>query len=350
MNKTLSIILTFDFAPAVTPYSLFDIGQNKKYYNQQLSDQEYMVAYESTIKVELKNILALCLTKSTPLAVYFSGTFLEMLQKNDPAMIKQIKAALASNHLELLGGTYHHSLASIYSSTHFDREIVLHQRLYATLLGYKAMHFYNTENLYCKEITDRVYQHGYRGIFAGTIDWYLWKDKNRRIFHAPEHPDLNVYLLDTDGGTALFSLPERTSHFIQFDSSQLTHYGGVQSIVHKAKTKAEILPLKEHAQTEPSLTPYHIKSPVMGSNRGLDTESLHSNSLQNRATKEYYKLEKAIVQTKNESLINDWKRLGHLAYILQMSKDENKHVIPYDFYNSYLNILNDMEIRTRTNK
>ncbi|UXP30582.1 hypothetical protein N6H18_09470 [Reichenbachiella agarivorans] len=345
MNKELSLILTFDFAPVLAAFSLFDIGQNKPYFNTIKTEETFAIWYENTIKEELTQVISLCESQETPLAIYFSGDFLEMLQQHDLIMLQKLKTVVDSGFLTLLAGTYHNSASSIYSESHFLEEIDAHIKLLKTLFATKAKYFYNTENIYCTEITEILDKKGFKGTFAGTIEWYLGKDKNQRIFHAANHPKQKIFLLDTDEGTALFSDPDRNNHFLQFDAHLIKQLGGIKSIIFKARNKAALRSLAEQISQSSKTSAYNIKSPVISGTHHMSLESIHSNALQSRTLKQYYQLESAVQLSKDKKLKQVWSQLGNIEYIIQMSKDEHRNHLPYDFYNHFMNILNDLEIR-----
>ncbi|RJE75723.1 hypothetical protein [Reichenbachiella sp. MSK19-1] len=345
MNKTLSLALIFDFTYSLESFTLFDIGHQKPYFKPIQSEENFMIAYQGQHRETLHEAVQLTTQDDTPISLYLSGSFITLMSKFDPETITLIKNALKQGKLSLLGGTYHHSLASIYSFKEFISDIKTHQKLLKSTFDYHTSYFYNTENIYCNDIADTLHELGYKGLFAGTIEWYLWKNKEMRLFHATNQPEQSVFLLDNDRGDSLFSDPDRHTHFLQFDPQTISSFGGLKSIVQKARQKAKILSLDEQVINTQDTTPYNIKSPVMGSVRGLSLESFHSNALQNRALKEYYKLEDPVKKTKDPDMLHDWASLGNIQYFLQMSKDEDQHLLPYDYYNIYMNILNDFTLR-----
>lgn len=345
MTKKLSIILTFDFAYSLEPFSLFDIGQNKNYFNEDQSDEDFMIDYQGHIEEELNDLLLLCQKDGAAIAAYFSLPFLEMLGKHDSKMLVKIKEAIKHGGLQLLGGTAHHGLSSIYSTELFKEEVKNHREALEKLFDTASMTFYNTENLYCNEITDTLLDLQFEAMFAGTIEWYLWKDKTKRVFHSTTDTKQKVLLLDHDQGESLFSENDRNVHFLQFGMAELKELGGIKSIVKKAQRKAELLSIEQQIAEAGETTVYNIKSPVMGSAHGLTLESFHGNALQNRSLKEFFALEEKIRKSKDKTLIKDWSRLGHIQYLLKMNKDEEQQVLPYDFYNYYMNILNDLSLK-----
>lgn len=344
MSKKLSIILTFDFTYPLTPFSLFDIGQYKNYFDEAKANEEFLSNYHHFVRQELNDLCVLA-DKGMRMAAYFSAPFVEMLQQYDPAMISKLAELAQNRKLDLLGGPCHHSLASIYSKGHFNRELASHKALIEQTFQTVPQYCYNTENIYCNDIAEIITRQGFKGTFAGTISWYLWEDKNSRVFYNFPKRNLNLYLMDQDHGQSLFSDEHRHSHFIEFGLQELYELGGLDSIIRKAKAKADILPLSSHETDPRSTTTYNIKSPVMGSTHGLSMESFHGNALQTRCAREYYVLEEKVISSGDKKLLSDWSRLGHMHYLLQMSKDEHRHVLPYDQYNYYMNILNDLSLK-----
>lgn len=346
MMKSISISFIFDFSYTLPKFTIFEIGQGKPYIDYNTSNVNFKAQYRSFFKEQLEVLNVLCTDQGLNISVYFSGIFLEFLEEVDSEMVKKIRASVESGNLELLGGTYYHSLTSIYSKESFTDEASKHKEKLKTTFNAVPVHFYNTENIYYNELPQLLQKNGYVSTFGASIDWYLGKEKDKRIFNSKASDKFHVFLVDSDQGQNIFDRQEMSTHFLQLESHGIFELGGIRNIVAKAQSNAQIKALSHHDKQPEKLSTYIINNPVMGSSRGLTLASFQDNGLQRQALKQYYALEDSVNKSNNKELRQKWLQLGNINCFLNMSPDIDEEIKPYDIYNSYMNILNDLEIST----
>lgn len=343
MNKQVSISFIFDFAPSLAKFSIFEIGKAKPYLDTELSQKNFESKYNEFFKEQLTGLIHACNEKRGSTSAYFSGTFLEYLEASDSQMLQRLKDSVLDDNLSLLGGTYYHSLSSIYSKSIFINEVILHQEKLLAVFGKKPIHFYNTENIYFNDLANTICELGFTSTFGGSIDWYLGEAKDKRIFHSKDTDQLKILLVDSDDGKNIFDNEEMPVHFLQLESNGIAKLGGVKNIINKTASKAHITSIANQLKSK-DLKAYHVNNPIMGSSWGLTLSSFHDSALQQQAIKQFYKLEALVTKTENQELIQKWMALGNINFFLKMSTDLNEDSIAYDTYASFINILNDLEI------
>jgi hypothetical protein len=343
MNKQVSISFVFDFAPSLTKFSIFDIGEGKSYIDSEAFEQNFESKYEGFFKEQLEALIQASNVEKVPVSVYFSGTFLTYLEIYHDQMLHKLKDAVNEGNLSLLAGTYYHSMSSIYSKDIFVNEVKLHQEKLRSVFDKTPNHFYNTENIYYNDLAISLNELGYTSTFGGSIDWYLGENKDERIFHSKYSDQLHILLVDSDEGKSIFENEEMSIHFLQIEPNGMTKLGGVKNIIDKTQSKAKIASIENLTKATKS-SPYHVNNPIMGSSWGLTLASFHDSALQQQAIKQFYKLEGIVTKTNSQKLIQEWLVLGNINFFLSISTELNEDTLAYDTYASFINILNDIEL------
>ena len=333
MNKLLSFILVYDWECPLSEFSFFDIGSGKPYFAEDETEL-FGDFYQGKVKSQLEDLI----NAGQPLSVYFSGPFLEQLVQIDPTIIKNLKSA---KHIEMLGGTYHHSLTSLHSKSHFQREAQWHQKLIKKVFSRKTTSFLNTENFYFNDLTVQLADLGFKTTFASAIEWYLGEKQSQRIFHSRSKEDFQLLLVDQDKGDTLFHNPEVTNHFMQFDRRLLEEFGGWKAVLKKTQNIAKPTSLQEQL-TKKTSDIYNIRQPISCSYYGTDPDQLRDYPLQKSWLKQLYGLESSIIK-KSEALQKQWSQLGSIGVLKKLNPelDENS----YDNYQSLINILSDLHLK-----
>ncbi|SMD33734.1 Glycosyl hydrolase family 57 [Reichenbachiella faecimaris] len=337
MSKLLSLVLVYDWECPLSEFSFFDVRSGKSYFAE---DEENLFNewYISGISNQLDEVI----DAKHPVSVYFSGSFLELLAICDPTRIKSIKSA---KHINILGGTYHHSLASLYSKSHFEREVSWHQKLVKNLFGVKPIYFFNTENIYFNDLALQLESSDFKSTFAGAIDWYLGDKKNQRVFSSKSNEGFMLMLVNHDGGDTLFHDHEVVNNFMQLGSQQLEDFGGWNELIRKTKTKAELVALNKQMKTSTTET-YNIRQPISAAYGSVDLDQLKNYPLQESWIKQLYGLEASLVK-KPEALQKKWSRLGSIGVLKSLNPDldQGETNNSYNVYQSLINILSDLHLK-----
>jgi len=107
-----------------------------------------------------------------------SGMFLYQAALYEPQLVEKLKSLVATGNVELLGGTYYHSLASLSSLglNEFIAQVKEHKDLIKQVFGYEVRVFENTEYIYNNEIARAVESLGFQGILTEGLTRLLeWR-------------------------------------------------------------------------------------------------------------------------------------------------------------------------------
>ena len=132
-------------------YSAFDTGTDHNYftpdYNDQTSNERILhkVAEKSYLPTNRRLIKLLRDNPDFKLSLSITGTVLEQLEKWSPETLESFKELIATNRVEVVAETYHHSLAFFYSRSEFETQVEMHKKKVQELFGKTPQVFRNTE-------------------------------------------------------------------------------------------------------------------------------------------------------------------------------------------------------------
>ena len=108
-----------------------------------------------------------------------TGSAVEQFKAYAPEVLDSFKRLAATGHVEFLGETYSHSLASLASPEEFKAEVKLHSQMLKEEFGVKPTAFRNTELIYSDDIAKAVEGMGFKTMLAEGAKHILgWKSPN----------------------------------------------------------------------------------------------------------------------------------------------------------------------------
>lgn len=177
-------------------YRFFDIG-NDHYYYDDFRNEDIMHNMVSRCYLPANNAMMDMIKASEgrfKVAFSISGTALEQFETYAPEVIDSFKELLATGKVELLSETFSHSLSSLGDADEFKNQVKLHKEKIKAIFGITPKVFRNTELIYSDEISDMVYQLGFRGMLTEGAKHVLgWKSPNY-VYSAATHPQLKLLL------------------------------------------------------------------------------------------------------------------------------------------------------------
>ncbi len=113
-------------------------------------------------------------------AFSLTGTFIEQCREFDPGVLDSFRDLVETGNVEILGETYHHSLASLFEEQNeFKEQVKMHTGLIKEEFGIEPRVFSNTEALYNNRIAKAVEDMGFEGIITEGADRILgWRSPN----------------------------------------------------------------------------------------------------------------------------------------------------------------------------
>lgn len=127
-------------------------------------------------------------------AFSISGVALEQMEIYTPEVIDSFKELVATGNVEFLSETYAHSLSSLGDPDEFKHQIDKQEDKIQTLFGVKPKVFRNTELIYSDDISEIVYEKGYKGMLTEGAKHILgWKSPNY-MYCSSVQPNLHLLL------------------------------------------------------------------------------------------------------------------------------------------------------------
>ena len=370
-------------------YQIFDIGKNHEYYdekkNKEILNRVVNKCYLPT------NRLLLELIKKYPefkVSFSFSGTVLEQLEQYEPEALESFKELVKTKNVEILDETYHHSLAFIYSRNEFKRQVVLHNKKIKSVFKFAPKVFRNTELIYNNDLAYMIEKMGYKAILSEGADKILgWRSPNF-VYKAHGTENLKVLLKNyrlSDDIAFRFSNPnwpgfpltaEKYASWISEIKEDVVNlfldyetFGehqwpetGIFEFLKKLpeefiKRKIGFKTPSEIIKNCKSIGEFNSYGFISWADIERDLSAWLGNELQQAAIKELYNMEDEILKTRDERLIEDWRRLqtsDHFYYMCikwfsdgDVHKYFNPYDNPYDAFITFINILNDLRERTQ---
>jgi alpha-amylase len=371
-------------------YSVFDIGKNHNYFDEKKNK-------EVLLKVAKKcylpaNKLMLSLLKNHPefrISYSFSGVALEQFEKYSPETLQSFQALADTGQVEVLSETYYHSLAFVKSKQEFKKQVNLHKQKVKRLFNISPNVFRNTELIYNNELANFIESMGYKGILAEGADHILgWRSPN--FLYRPKTTKkikllLKNYKLSDDiafrfSNQGWTEWPLTVPKFAQWvnsangngncinlfmdyetfgehqweDTGIFSFLNGLPSEILKHpdnnfKTPSELVKSYEPVS---ELDIHHL---ISWADVERDLSAWLGNSMQTSALELLYHLEKQIIASKDDKLIEDWRKLqtsDHFYYMCtkwfsdgDVHKYFNPYDSPYDSFIAFMNIINDLKLR-----
>lgn len=321
-------------------------------------------------------------------AISLSGVFLEQAQNFVPSLITAFQELVETDCVEILAETYYHSLAFLYSLDEWKAQIKKHEEKIFEIFKIKPKVFRNTELIYNNSIGKEISSLGYKGILAEGHEKFLkWLSPNY-IYQATGNQDLKVllrnYKLSDDiafrfSNRAWSEWPLTTNKFTNSinsfgeDSQCLNLFMDLETFGEHQWDQTGIFEFMRYLPTEilknkhKFVTPseaiekfkpvgeYNCPELSSWADENRDISAWQSNNMQKEIFDKLYALEEKVKSTKNENLIDIWRRLttsDHFYYIStkdyadgEIHKYFSPYDTPYDAYINCMNILTDLNYR-----
>lgn len=379
----------------VKKYRVFDIGQDANYFNdnseEKTNNEKIFKKVAEKCYLPTNQVLLDLLEKHPEFRVSFSisGVALEQMEMYAPEVLESFQNLVKTGRVELLSETYHHSLAYLYSPSEFRKQVRLHRKKIIDLFNVEPEIFRHTELIYNNNLASEVAGLGFRGILAEGADHILgWRSPN--FVYRPKGLKntgllLKNYKLSDDIAfrfsskdwsewplgapkfaswvSALNGSGEVVNLFMDYETFGEHQWADTGIFDFLRALPAEILkhPDNNFVTVSEAIKKYKPKDEIDApdfyswADTERDLSAWLSNPMQQDAARKVYSLEKSILQTKNQELINNWRRLltsDHLYYMCtkwwhdgDVHKYFSPYESPYEAFISYMNAVADLELR-----
>lgn len=371
-------------------YDFFQIGNSDSYFDEftnaeilsRVCDKSYLPAIQLFKKLSQKT------DERFKVSLGLSGTLLEQLEDHRPDVLKGFQELVESGIAELVGGTYHHSLASIFSSQEFARQIQLHRKALHKYFGKQAEVFANTELLYRDDLAELLGANGFKGVLAEGVP-HLLGQRSPDFVYKPSSIG-NVSLLLRNGGlsddvgfrfndTNWSEYPLTAEKFLNWmevsngplrnifldletiGEHQPEHSGIFQFwehfILQAVEKKMNFLHGSEVITQFPKVDSYSCPHHSSWADAEKDKSPWVGGIIQQESVQKLFRLQQWVMASDDRDLISKWGCLQTADHFLHMSTKGGEagavhayfspYEDPYMAYTYFMNILADVQIRAR---
>jgi alpha-amylase len=371
------------------PYDCFKIGYDHSYEDVE-KNREILNRVSTKCYLPANNTLRRLIEKhggNFKIAYSISGTALEQMEKYRPDVLCSFQELAKTGCVEFLSETYYHSLSFLYSKEEFVRQVGKHREKIEELFNQSPTVFRNTELIYNNEIANFIAELGYKGIMCEGLDHILGYKSPNFLYHPPQNKRIKSLLKNyklSDDIAFRFSnkdwaeWPLTASKFATW-AHQIAGNGETINLFMDYETFGEhqwsetgIFNFLEHVPEEILKHPdFNFRTPsevieAYDTRSDYDVHHLSSwadierdlsawlgNSLQHDAMERIYNLEKAIKETEDLDIIDNWAKLltsDHFYYMCtkywndgDVHKYFSHYNTPYDAYINFMNVVTDLE-------
>ncbi len=381
----------------IKKFSVFDIGNDSEYFNDDSGSSlnNKLILERVSMKSYLPtNAILLDLLKKHhgfKVSFSFSGVFLEQIEKDFPEVVESFQKLVSIGRVEILSETYYHSLSFLYSRPEFDFQVKKHAKLIKKLFGVVPKVFRNTEFIFSNELASHVEKMGYQAILAEGADHILdWRSPN--FVYTPLGCNkikllLKNYRLSDD---IAFRFSEKSWKDYPLDAPKfaqwISRHNGEGELVNLfmdyetfgehqwehsgifnflKRLPEEILNHPDNNFVTPSeaVCRYCPKGEldfphyVSWADNERDLSAWLSNDLQKDSFEKVYAMESAVMATKDEKIIENWRKMqisDHFYYMCtkwfsdgDVHKYFNPYESPYEAFISFANAMSDLRLRVK---
>lgn len=375
-------------------YTIFDAGRAHDYFNAPQGSRENnadivrKVAEKSYVPTNERLMRMIEHNPKFKLSLSITGTVLEQLESYAPEVLKSFQDLVATGRVEIVGETYHHSLAFFYDRDEFEAQVQMHRNIVRRLFGVTTTAFRNTELSYNNDLAYWADQAGYKAILSEGWDPVLgWRSPN--FVYRPAHTQhvkllTKNYKLSDDiafrfSNRDWESYPMTVDKFMDwtkdawdqplinlfmdyetFGEHQWEESGIFDFLEHLPKAwlgeeAHTFMTVSEAAEAFDAQDFVDCPQTVTWADTERDLTAWLGNTMQQGAIASLYGLTKSIKDTDDLSLIEDWRKLqtsDHFYYMCtKYFTDGDVHayfspyVSPYEAYIDFMNAYHDLKYR-----
>jgi alpha-amylase len=368
-------------------YRLFDIGTQDDYFDDAANAAILRRVVEKCY-LPTNRILAEQIRQSDgrfKLALSLSGTLLEQLSLYAPEGLASFQSLVDTGGVEILGETYHHSLAGLADRAEFVDQVARHRRLIERVFAQRPHVFRNTELIYWDDLAPAILELGFRGVLVEGADHVLgWRSPNH-VYSAAKAPNLRLlprnYRLSDDVGFRFSQQswegwPLTATKYADWlaanQGESINLFLDYETFGEHQWAETGIFDFLRHFPgecfrrglrfTQPSHLARRAPAAVLSFPRPTswadverDTSAWLGNRLQDAAHERVYRLGRAIRELGDPALMERWRRLTTSDHVYYMCTkwfadgDVHKYFSPfespYDAFVVFMNVLEDLEQR-----
>lgn len=377
-------------------YTVFDTGVDHVYFDAPFeagpSNERNLkkIAEKSYLPTNARLLKMLHEHPQFKLSLSITGTILEQLEAWSPEALESFRELVQTGRVEIVAETYHHSLAFFYSREEFEAQVRMHAEKIKKVFGVKPTAFRNTEFSYNNDLAYWADQAGYKAILAEGWDPILgWRSpnyvyrpaytKNIRLLMKNYRLSDDIAFRFGDRNTPVWPLTaEKFARWLGDDQNATNFdlFMDYETFGEHQWGESGIFDFLEHLPREWLTNRHHtfmtvteaagsfdskdeidVPTTITWADTERDLSAWLGNSMQTNAIEALYGLRDDVLQTKDLTLIEDWRKLttsDHFYYMCtkywsdgDVHKYFSPYESPYDSYINFMNVLDNIQSRLR---
>ena len=308
-------IYLFEHQNINRPFSFFDIGKSKTYFDTVRMEEMCYKKINAFITYLKKN-------DHPKLTCYFSGIYLELLRENKP-YFQLIRKKIDTGQIELLGGTWSYSFSSLLSDFLFEKEIIRHLKEIENIFEYHPAGFVNTNLISSENIWKQIKKYNFQYAVVPKIAWFQGKFDTSNVFLSKKtHFPLLLASVESVN-------EKHTNCFLTKNT--------VQKNIVKSQTGYEMI-------CEATFRPnYYLPNIVAVDINGHNLSYYFNHVFQKQVLKRCQKISKLLSKDHDENLINDLLKICSPSLFKQIGF-HSEYTSRNNHYIQIMNIMTDMEL------
>lgn len=394
MSKAIVLYLHVHQPFRVRNYTIFDAGQDHKYFSADYKDRTsneriaHKVAEKSYLPTNQRLLQLLKQHPEFKLSLSITGTVLEQLEQWAPEALASFQELVATERVEIVAETYHHSLAFFYSRAEFEMQVDMHRRKIEELFHQTPKIFRNTELAYNNDLAHWADKAGYKGVLAEgwdpVLDWrspnYVYRPvytdqirllmKNYKLSDDiafrfgdqnwqewPLTADKFAHWLNADQNATNFNLFMDYETFGEHQWDESGIFGFLEHLPGEwLKTEGNtFMTLSEAVDAFDPVDSIDTPETITWADTERNLSAWLGNAMQHEAINALYSLQQPIITSNDLALIDDWRRLqtsDHFYYMCtKYFNDGDIHAYfspyetPYEAFIAFMNVWHDLKFR-----
>jgi alpha-amylase len=315
-------------------------------------------------------------------AFSITGAALEQFQQFCPEVMSTFDALAQTGCVEFLAETYYHSLSFLYSRQEFIEQVNLHVQAIQKLFGQTPRVFRNTELIYNNQLAEVIESMDkFDAIITEGADHVLGHRNSNFVYRPPNCKRLKLLLKNyslSDDIAFRFGNRQWNEHplmadkfaawvngingngqtvnlFMDYETFGEHQWQDTGIFDFMARLPEEVLKYPDNdfktpgevADAYEAMDVVDVPHIISWADMERDLSAWLGNAMQSNALHEVYRLEKQVRQTRDERILEDWRKLqtsDHFYYMCTKyfaDGDVHKYFSPYDSpYDSYINFMN----------
>ena len=374
MSKSICFYFQVHQPYNLRTYRFFDVGK-RHFYNDEYRNRTEMRRKADQCYLPMNEILMDQIKRygdKVKYAFSFSGQAIEQMQQYAPDALESFQELVKTGNVEILAGTYAHSLAALFNKDVFKKQVTEHKKLMKEVFGVTPKTFINTELLYSNEIGVDVAEMGFNLMVTEGAKHVLgWKSPNY-MYANNINPKLRLllrnYRLSDDISLRFASDCLTTDNYVERlneikdgevvnvcvdydnfgykydDSTGILNFMRYLPEAIFNNTDFEFAKPIEMLDKLQTMSMFDAPIPLSCMDEERDLSAWMGNVLQDDALETLYSFANKVKRNKEEDVIRDWNALQDANHFYSLCT-KYSNVSPYDYYINYMNILTDFNER-----